>query len=720
LAEFADGHFVIREKGVTWAFSKVRPWDMGPREQPLAGKRPMWAYPDLLVRRLPLTFTLEWPPSPGSGTAGSTERIEPVAAFAEGSGLIPPLRGHPWSIDSLAFSPDGQRLVTIGRTGDPDREHPFDYVKLWDVTTRRAEGRLTGVPRTVWRAAFSPDGQRLALAADGPGTIWATRNRRLAFRLGDSPASLRDLAYSPDGRLLATVGERQRVTLWDATTGKRVKDLGGEPVTASYVAFTPDGKQVVTLSNDKEFSVWDLSTGTRARSLTAKDGASAVAIHPRVPRVAFGGWGAVHVLDLATGKAVGRFSHFQGHSRVTAIAYSPDGDLLASAGEERSIIVWDADSGKILLTIRGYREGVDGLAFSPDGKRLATAGRGESIELWDVDGLRAKIRDRPRPAGPTGPKPPPADRRVLKGHADWVWAVVVTPDGKTVASCGRDETVRLWDLATGAEKAVLVGHIEEIDCLALSPDGRTLASASQDREVKLWDLPTGKERATWDVQGTRVTALAFSPDGATLVTASYEGPIKFWDVPTGKLRGQITEGVGPVDAVAFTPDGKTLITGGHVVEWHGGNNWADRAGEVVLWDVKARKAIHRFQGCPGGIRSLAVTSDGGTLLAGCGFDNTVRAYDLRRRKERATWKGHADPVQSVAVMADGRVAASGDWKGVIKFWDTATGRELRSIQAHDFWVTSLAFTPDGQTLVSGSADHTVKSWDVPEANKGNR
>jgi hypothetical protein len=401
VAEFVDGHFVIKQDDTTRVLRKVEAAEPGSLEESLARDRPMWEPAEARERRRPLEFLLEWPGPPRAATAGLTEKVEPVSTLTEPPDGPFQLRGYPYYITQLAFSPGGRRLVSLGTTWDPDRERYSGSVTSWDLNARREEGLFEGITTQLCQVAFSPDGKYLAAACDAPtAIIWGTADRRQALRLPDCPGRLRDLAYSPDGLWLATAGDGPAIILWKPTTGERLLTLTSQATKVDHVSFLPDGQRLVSVGDETKVSVWDVTSGKVTNSFKAADERVAervmsVAFHPDGKRMAVGGWGPVKVLDLATGKRLGRFSHSEAHQGpVRALAFSPDGSLLASGGDDGTFKLWDAETGEMLVTIRGYRRDVFVLEFSPDGKRLATAGRAESIELWDVDALRQKIRSR--------------------------------------------------------------------------------------------------------------------------------------------------------------------------------------------------------------------------------------------------------------------------------------------------------------------------------------
>jgi WD40 repeat protein len=315
----------------------------------------------------------------------------------------------------LAISPDGRRLASFGFSWDPDGERQLGHVKLWNVATGEAEGPLERPPDPIRGAAFSPDGGRLAVADDqGSIRVWDVATRRELHCFAGHTVAARCVAFSPDGRLLASGDQGGAVIVRDAATGQSRQVLKGHPEAVITVAFSPDGKRLLSAYPEEGVKVWDWGTGAEVMSLTRPGWCSVAAFDPEGKRVARGrvaafdpGFAPVQVWELTTGRLRCRSSHRQAHFRwITAIVFSPDGRHVASGGEEGDIKLWEATSGRLLVTLGGYPEEVRGLAFSPDGRKLASCARQESIEVWDVAALLAKV-----PAAP-------ADRAAAEGHDD--------------------------------------------------------------------------------------------------------------------------------------------------------------------------------------------------------------------------------------------------------------------------------------------------------------
>ncbi len=204
---------------------------------------------------------------------------------------------------------------------------------------------------------------------------------------------------------------------------------------------------------------------------------------------------------------------------VEAVAFSPDGTTLATAGADATVRLWDPATGQQTATLSGHHGRVLAVAFSPDGTTLASAGADATVRLWDVA---------------TG-----QHTATLTGHTGWGWAVAFSPDGTTLATASDDATVRLWNPATGHHTATLTGHNGGVRALAFSPNGTTLATASADHTVRLWNPATSRQTATLTGHDGDVWAVAFSPDGTTLATASDDHTVRLWNPATGELRSVI-------------------------------------------------------------------------------------------------------------------------------------------------------------------------------------
>jgi WD40 repeat protein len=290
----------------------------------------------------------------------------------------------------------------------------------------------------------------------------------------------------------------------------------------------------------------------------------------------------------------------KGHSSdVNAVAFSPDGTTLSSASDDKTIKLWNLDSGEEIHTLEGHGNWIWAIAFSPDTKILASGSADKTIKLWNLK--TGKLI------------------RTLEGNTDGVTSVAFSPDGKTLASgtASKDMKIKLWNLETGKLSRTLEGHTNGVPSVAFSPDGKTLASGSWDKTIKLWNLETGKEIRTLQGNAESILSVAFAPDGVTLASGSKDKTIKLWNLKTGKeirtLRGHNDK----VNSVAFLPGGSqnnlTLVSGS-----------SDKT--IKLWNPSTGKEIRTLETGSGYIYAIAISPDGKTIAGGGSGENILKIW----------------------------------------------------------------------------------------------
>lgn len=437
----------------------------------------------------------------------------------------------------VIYAPDG-RLLCLTR-----RERQWE---LWDVIARRVVGRLdpqSENPRALITYyptgyLFSRDGQRLYLATrDFMTRVWDLRSGKLLHVFDGHQAFVETPALSHDDKLLATGSDDKTLRLWDTQTGKLLATVKNESQTFSPV-FSPDDKFLAAVCMRAfRVKVWDVTQLLAGQTVfpgvrnivLAPDGKTFLADHNSRDQS--------ELFDLSSGQPIFTYPI---KTDQTA-SFSPDGKLIAlRKGYEKSVEVLETASGKTIATLKGHSLLILAIAFSPDGKTLATAGQDRIVKLWDTATWR--------------------ERANLVGHTDKIWCVGFSPDGSKLASGGYDDTVRVWDTASGNELMTLRGHRAWVPSVKFSPDGKLLASASWDYTIKLWDASTGRELRTLTGNANSVYTVAFSPDGNRLASGGDDQVVRIWDVPTGEQLTALTGHTDKVWQVYFTPDGQTLIS----------------------------------------------------------------------------------------------------------------------------------------------------------------
>ena len=576
---------------------------------------------------------------------------------------------------AVAFSPDGQRFAVATGAG----------IWLYDAQTRHETALLTGHTKVVRAVAFSPDGKTLASGArDATVKLWNMENGENIATFVRNGIGVESVAFSPNGKMLAAGTEGGPIKLWDIENGQNLATFKGEALRVFSVAFSPDGKTVASGGSDNRIQLWDVETKQNIATLTGHE-------------------------DI-----------------IFSVAFSPDGRILASGSQDDRVKLWHVETGQNIYTFK-HREPVFSVAFSPDGTVVA-GGSYRGIKLWNIEtGKEVRLK---------------GETTVKSG------SIAFSPDGATFASAsvgrfgGTPGAVTLWDIETGKDLATLHGHTERIPAVAFSPDGTTIASGLRDRTVKLWNVKTGKNIHTYRGGGY---AVAFSPNGKTLAARSWND-IKLWEVATQKNISTIPIGGEQLNmstAVAFSPDSQVLAWGtgdqiklreyaskssfgfigrntitlnGHTDDIRSvafspdGKVLASsvRAGMVKLWDTETGANIATLGGAGGPV----VFSPDGRILASCGNVQEIKLWNLETQTATMTLRGKAGAVFDLTFSPDGTTLVSGNGYGTIKFWDVATGENIATLKGHTGIVFSVDFSSDGTILASGSQDGTVLLWDT--------
>ena len=379
-------------------------------------------------------------------------------------------------------------------------------------------------------------------------------------------------------------------------------------------------------------------------------------------------------------------------TEVNSLAFSPDGELLASAGGDGAVKVWNSRTGQVIRTLgnahRGYASSV---AFHPDGMHLASVGADERVKVWD---LTTGLPVFDRPCGPVH----------VFGTA---YAAAFSPDGRQLAA-GWDGVVTVWDWRSDRPLHTFPGHEKRPISVAFSRDGRRLASGTWGGSVRLWDAEVGGEPLCTfpESRDARhpVTALAFGPDDERLVTASFDRRVDVWDTTTGALLRTLKHNRLVLGA-AFSPDGRRLASGGE-----------DKT--VRVWDATTGREVLGLRGHTGVCGCVTFSPDG-RRLASAGKDGTIRVWDAtplrgHEDQETLTFREHGNEIWSLAVSPDGRKVVSAGFSAPAKVWDPQTGRVDAEFAGHRDIVFCVAWRPDGQRIASAGADgglFTVKVWD---------
>ncbi len=594
------------------------------------------------------------------------------------NGGIFTLHGLGGFVTSVAFSPDGTRIVT----GFGDQ--PFQ-AKVWDAATGVYLFDLKGLSRQLnamnsiapTSMAFSADSKRiLTFGGDNTARVCDATTGALQLELKDVKCA----AFNPDGTQIATTswaGGSGFVKLSDARTGKTLLEWRADKSNDTRVAFSPDGSRILTVG--RAVKVWETQTGK---------------------------------LLLDAKATIGPFA---------SLASSPDSKRIVVGRKDGTAQVLDAETGAVLLELKGrprtanpvtlsIYEGVQCVAFSPDGARIVTGGTSGDYGTFGLVTGEASVWD-----ARTG-----AELVELKGHNGIMMSAAFSPDGQQIITGSLDGTAKVWDARTGTPRLQLEANKNSILCALFSPDGTWMVSGAGVGEPTIWDARTGRPKFTLKGLKGRVNCVAISKDGNRIATGCAEGSDKpgqatVWDARTGQPLFELMGLKEGVTSLAFSPDGERIITGGEMNDVQGN--------EVKVWDGRTGTLLLDLtQAHPGGIRiaarvGVAFSPDGKRVVV-AGARSTTEGGGVATVRDAQTGaalvelKAPKDTPLSVAFSPDGTRIAVAHFTNSVTVWDAEKGTPLLDLKGHTGSVGSVAFSPDGKRIVTGSGDRTVRVWDA--------
>ncbi|MFN7927796.1 MAG: protein kinase [Blastocatellia bacterium] len=529
---------------------------------------------------------------------------------------------HSAGLSAATFSPDGTRLVTI------EADNKRETLRIWNSSNWELQQQITGqTERDIGiHAAFSSSGRIFATAGgDSCGiSLWDSTTGKRVKRIAAADCSFRGLAFSRDGKTLASGHLNGQIIFFDADSGTETLRISAHPKWVSRIAFSPDGQRLVsTCAFENTIKLWDAHTGKELQvfNKTITAGMSPVFSPDGRSLIFCFADGELSRLDLRTGDKTLLLKINNGLTNI--MEFSPDGKLFAFATTDRQVNFWDAQTWQPLRNLKGFGAPIRALAFSPDGQRLITGDLNYQVQLWDLQQSRE-----------------PATYQLHKTNVD---KMVFADGGKRLYVVGFDLVTRAFDMVTGRELYSLQGHHLEkpyvtptnlMQTLAISSDGKTIATTG-DESIKLWNAVTGQEIQNITTLDRKHYVLALSPDGRMVATNACpcginSDPTKrdraehlgIWDTLTGKQLLDIRTTDVSINRILFLQNRQTLVTVG-----------ISGKGQLTWWDLATGKVIRTLDTLISGGGALALSPDGKTLAASAG-NGAIHLFDALTTSHR--------------------------------------------------------------------------------------
>jgi WD40 repeat protein/predicted Ser/Thr protein kinase len=673
-------------------------------------------------------------------------------------------------VEDLAIGLEGRRIAARSLDG---------FVRIWDAET----GALLGAPEKfqdqIGPLVMSTDGRRLAaggrtaqgVALAGQAGVWDLETGRLLHRLPHL-GQVSQVSISADGRWLATVGGDGQPRIWDADSGVLAVELGGSrgvPQMAHRVSLSADGKRLATASLQGHIKLWDCAqaaTPLRSWETTSQE----ILLHLLTDRLLIveglqggtgrvravftetgdGGWtntyphaamatdishdgkrlslllsdGTGHIVDIATGRAVGKpFQHPGGSSHAR---FSADGTRVATAGEDGTARVWEVSSGQMAVEALFHDWFAFDAIFSPDGQWLATAGMDGQIRFWKFYGASGSIVWLEGGPHQHAQAFDPAGTQLLVSASNSISLFDARSGRRTIGplelgsqlrrahfdvanqrllAIGANGVLRSWRVADGQEAAAPFMTGEGITAACFSGDGTRLATTEGPKTVRTWSVlsraPLSPRTMQWLSNrpwGNNVYDLVFSPDGTSVALASDQPDVHVWDAATGAVRGRPLEHAAPVVRLAFSPDGRRLAT-------------ACMDFKVRLWDLQTGAPLRPELPHRATPIHVEFSRDGAKLLT-AGQDKVAWIWDVATLQKLAGPMTHDAIIDMAGFSADGHRVATCGWDNVARVWDADTGLPLTGHLKLDGRLARVVLSPNGKLLAGAAMEGGARIWNL--------
>jgi WD40 repeat protein len=561
--------------------------------------------------------------SPDGKTALSGKHDKTIKLWDIKTGIcLRTFEGHNDHIWSVCFNPDGKTVLS----GSVDKT-----IKLWNIATGQCIRTFEGHNDYIWSVCFSPDG-KTALSGSRDKTIklWNIATGQCIRTFKGHNDYIQSVCFSPDGKTALSGSRDKTIKLWNIVTGQCIQTFEGHDNYIWSVCFSPDGKTALSGSYDKTLKLWFIpkpdyemviskviptgktlyyaerfnSLVVEARFFTLEGNITAAldTLREMSQIPLFGKSTAYYTIKKSVmrycicNKIINQKKRIISQEAYS-VCFNPDGKTALSGSYDKTIKLWEVTTGQCVHTFEGHNNNVNSFCFSPNGETALLESKDKTLKLWEVK---------------TG-----EHIRTFEKDDDHIRSVCISPDGKTALSSYFFKTInmKIWDMETGeCIRTFEKGRRYGINSVSFSPDGMTVLSGDRDESIKLWDVMTGQCFRTFGGHIFGTNTVCFSPDGKMALSGGNDNTIRLWEVKTGKCVRSFNIHKHQIYSVCFSPDGKTILSGS-----------SDRT--IKLWNVKTGQCLHTFEGHSSSIWSICFSPDGTSIISGGKHEIVIHDLD---------------------------------------------------------------------------------------------
>lgn len=570
----------------------------------------------------------------------------------------------------------------------------------WEARFLRAQ--FTASKETLYGHAMravdvevSPDEKYLATAgSDHRVLIWSADTRKFIYKKQLTGAVIR-IRFSPDSKMIVATDRDNRITLWDVASGETIRVFG--PFEKDIYCADFLGDQGVLIAGECHEDMYRDGAARRTRNegrpdiifLAIDDGTELNRIggHEKTITQVESADNGNTIISCSEDTTVRIFRKddsgnwtatiLQGHTmEVTGLDISPSGQELATSGADKTVMLWDLQTNKLIRAFVGHTNYVTDVAFSSDGQYLVSSSFDCSARIWQRDGTEVGVR---------------------RGHFGFVYSAVFLPDDLQIATVSGDQTIQIWDVANTGPLIRLKPHSDIVWQSDLSADGKTIFSGCEDGTISRINKVKGTVESMLN-NGCSVLALACSPDDDIFVTGDEHSEVKVWSGSSGTVLKTFAEHSGMIWDVQFSPDGDRLLT-------------ASDDTTVKIWNTRTWQVIGTLSAHDSGLSSARFSPDSRHIVT-CGADGSVRLWDAKTQDCIHVFPGHEHCVWRAVFSPDSQYIASSAYDGEVRIWSVAERCCVHTIDAHTDQVAGLAYTADGSRIITGSDDGTGRIFDA--------